>query len=103
MRDFLFYQLVDQCRICLSLQAAHALSDEKSVDLFIACLVLRNHCFMLVQDRLYDLRGFLPTTDVIGLDPYPVPEKPLRTVTDFMRGGRDKMFGVCANWSVPTA
>lgn len=60
-----------------------------------------DHPCYLVQDRLYDLRGFLPTTDVIGLDPYPVPEKPLRTVTDFMRGGRDKMFGVCANWSVP--
>lgn len=60
-----------------------------------------DHPVYLVQDRLYDLRDFLPFTDVIGLDPYPVPEKPVRQVTDFMRGGREKMFDVCANWSVP--
>lgn len=65
------------------------------------CELDPDHPAYLVQDRIYDLRGFLPTTDVIGLDPYPVPEKPLRTVTDFMRGGRKAFFDIAANWSVP--
>ena len=65
------------------------------------CELDPDHPVYLVQDRIYDLRGFLLTTDVIGLDPYPVPEKPLRTVTDFMRGGRKAFFDIAANWSVP--
>ena len=65
------------------------------------CELDPDHPVYLVQDRVYDLRGFLPVTDVIGLDPYPVPEKPIRQVTDFMRGGRQAFFDVAANWSVP--
>ena len=56
-----------------------------------------------VQDRWTDLRDFTQTMDVIGLDPYPVSNKPLRLVTDFMRNGRTAMFDMRPHWSVPQA
>ncbi len=62
-----------------------------------------DHPTYAVQDRTYDLRVFLPTADVIGLDPYPVAQKPLRTVTDFMRQGKEALFGARPFWSVPQA
>ncbi|HNX04613.1 MAG TPA: glycoside hydrolase family 2 TIM barrel-domain containing protein [Opitutales bacterium] len=61
------------------------------------------HPVYAVQDRTYDLREFTPTTDVIGLDPYPVCQKPVRMVTDFMRKGRKAMFDSRPHWSVPQA
>ena len=61
------------------------------------------HPTYAVQDRTYDLRRFLPTADVIGLDPYPVAHKPVRMVTDFMREGRKALFGARPFWSVPQA
>ena len=62
-----------------------------------------DHPTYAVQDRTYDLRAFLPTADVIGLDPYPVAQKPLRMVTDFMRQGKVALFGARPLWSVPQA
>ncbi len=62
-----------------------------------------DHPTYAVQDRTYDLRVFLPTADVIGLDPYPVAHKPLRMVTDFMRQGKVALFGARPFWSVPQA
>ena len=59
------------------------------------------HPVYLVQDFAYHLRSFLPTADVIGLDPYPVPERPVRLVTDRLREGRAATFDIPASWGVP--
>jgi len=61
------------------------------------------HPVYIVQDRHYDLREFTPTADVIGLDPYPVCQKPVKMVTEFMRKGREALFDSRPHWSVPQA
>ena len=60
-----------------------------------------DHPAYAVQDRIYDLREFMPATDVFGLDPYPVADHPLRRVTEFTRGGEQAVLGTRAFWNVP--
>ena len=60
-----------------------------------------DHPAYAVQDRVYDLREFMPATDVFGVDPYPVTEHPLSRVTEFTRGGERAVFGTRAFWNVP--
>lgn len=62
-----------------------------------------DHPTWAVLDRLYDLRQFMPTFDVLGMDPYPVPMKPLRTITDFQRGTQRAVFSSRPLWNVPQA
>ena len=59
------------------------------------------HPAYAVQDRTYDLRGFARTADVIGLDVYPVAQRPLRLVTDRMVEGRKAVFDARTFWNVP--
>ena len=59
------------------------------------------HPAYAVQDRTYDLRGFVRTADVIGLDVYPVAQRPLRLVTDRMVEGRKAVFDARTFWNVP--
>ena len=81
------------------LEAGSAPSQRKLYEFLAACDP--DHPTYAVQDRTYDLRVFLPTADVIGLDPYPVSKRPLRMITDFMREGDRVLFGARPFWSVP--
>ena len=60
-----------------------------------------HHPVWIVIARAYDLREFSPTADVMGIDPYPVPERSMRYVTDFQRDAIDRIFDVHAFWNVP--
>lgn len=61
------------------------------------------HPAFISMERTWDLRGFVPTADVIGIDAYPVPRKPIRQVADFVRERDIAVFGSRANWGVPQA
>jgi len=45
--------------------------------------------------------AYLPTFDVIGTDPYPVPDKPVGTALQWTRNTRDLTFDTRAVWQVP--
>jgi hypothetical protein len=60
-----------------------------------------NHPTWAVLDRLNDLREFIPTFDVLGMDPYPVAQKPLTRVTDFIRETQKAVFNDRPLWNVP--
>jgi len=45
--------------------------------------------------------AYLPTFDVIGTDPYPLPDKPVGTALLWTRNTRDLSFGTRAMWQVP--
>lgn len=59
------------------------------------------HPVYIVMDRLHDLREFIPTYDVLGMDPYPVEDKPVSHVTDMIRGTQTANFGERPLWNVP--
>ena len=61
------------------------------------------HPTFAVVDRLFDLRDFYPTCDVIGVDPYPVVERPVSYVSEFQAGAVKALFGAKAMWNVPQA
>ena len=61
------------------------------------------HPTWAVMDRLDDLRDFLPTCDIMGLDPYPIAQKPIGLVTEHTRGGNTALFGTKPIWIVPQA
>ena len=60
-----------------------------------------NHPTWAVLDRLHDLREFIPTYDVLGMDPYPVAQKPLTHITEFIRGTQKAVFSDRPLWNVP--
>ena len=60
-----------------------------------------DHPTWAVLDRVHDLREFIPTFDILGVDPYPVAQKPVKHVTEFMRGAREKVFDDRPFWNVP--
>ena len=60
-----------------------------------------NHPTWAVLDRLHDLREFIPTYDVLGMDPYPVAQKPLTHITEFIRGTQKAIFNDRPLWNVP--
>ena len=60
-----------------------------------------NHPTWAVLDRLHDLREFIPTYDVLGMDPYPVAQKPLTHITEFIRGTQKAIFSDRPLWNVP--
>lgn len=62
-----------------------------------------DHPVWAVMDRTYDLRGFTPTCDVLGMDPYPIPVQPLRQISEFAEGSRRATFGLRPFWNVPQA
>ncbi len=62
-----------------------------------------DHPTWSVQDVFYEVRHYLPTYDVLGMDPYPVPRKPIETVISSMRQGASGTFGMKAVWQVPQA
>ena len=56
-----------------------------------------------VQDVFSEVRHYLATYDVLGMDPYPIPSKPIETVISSMRQGNAGTFGTRAVWQVPQA
>ena len=62
-----------------------------------------NHPTWAVLDRTYDLREFTPTYDVLGVDPYPVAQKPLTHITTFMKETQKAIFEDRPLWNVPQA
>lgn len=48
-----------------------------------------------------EVRAYLSTFDVIGTDPYPIPEKPAGTALLWTRVTRDQSYGTRAVWQVP--
>lgn len=63
----------------------------------------KDHPAWSVQDRFYETRHYLGTYDVFGMDPYPVPRKPIGTVISSMRHGTAGTFASRAIWQVPQA
>ena len=62
-----------------------------------------NHPTWAVVYQLQFLREITPTFDVIGTDPYPVPDKPLSMATDWTRRTDRAYFGLRPMWQVPQA
>ena len=55
----------------------------------------------VVLYQIDDIREYLPTFDVIGTDPYPIPEKPASMAYQWSKKTQDACFGVRASWQVP--
>ena len=62
-----------------------------------------DHPTWAVVYQLQFLRDLTPTFDVIGTDPYPVPNKPLSMAADWTRKTNRAYFGKRALWQVPQA
>ena len=62
-----------------------------------------DHPTWAVIYQLHFLRDIIPTFDVIGTDPYPVPDKPLSYATDWTRKTNRAYFGLRPMWQVPQA
>ena len=62
-----------------------------------------DHPTWSVVYQIENLREYLPTYDVIGTDPYPVPKRPLSMVADWTRQTRQSCFGMRPVWQVPQA
>ena len=63
----------------------------------------KDHPTWSVQDVFREARHYLGTYDVLGMDPYPVPKRPIETVISSMRQGTSGTFGSRAIWQVPQA
>ena len=62
-----------------------------------------DHPTWAVVYQLQFLRELSPTFDIIGTDPYPVPDKPLSMVTDWTRRTDRAYFALRPMWQVPQA
>ena len=60
-----------------------------------------DHPAYTVQNRTFDLREFLPTSDIFGVDPYPVGSYPMTHATKMATGCREETFGALPLWHVP--
>lgn len=63
----------------------------------------RDHPTWSVQDIFIEARQYLGTYDVLGMDPYPIPRRPIGRVITSMRQGNEGTFGTKAVWQVPQA
>lgn len=53
--------------------------------------------------QVHELRGYLPTCDVMGTDPYPIPRRPPRLALDWTRMTVRATFNARPIWMVPQA
>ena len=87
------------------------LNDELSISMRDRLAARRNllesldpeHPTWSVVYQIENLREYMPTFDVIGTDPYPVPERPLSMVSDWTRKTWKGCFGSRPVWQVPQA
>ena len=61
------------------------------------------HPTWAVEDKCSQVRDFLPSFDVIGTDPYPIPVRPLSMAGDWTRQTREATYGIRPIWQVPQA
>lgn len=62
----------------------------------------RHPCFIVLCNRS-EFRYFPTTTDILGVDPYPIPKDPVTRVSGFADEARKAMGGVKPVWLVPQA
>ena len=55
----------------------------------------------VVLYQVDQVRGYIPTFDVIGTDPYPVPDRPIDMPLQWTRKTRSAVFGHRSVWMVP--
>jgi hypothetical protein len=60
-----------------------------------------NHPAWVVLYQVDQIREYLPSYDVIGTDPYPIPERPPATAGDYARKMSAALCGSRAMWQVP--
>jgi len=61
----------------------------------------QDHPTWTVEDKCSLVRDFMPSFDVIGTDPYPIPRKPLAMAGDWTRETRQATYGMRPIWQVP--
>jgi hypothetical protein len=62
-----------------------------------------NHPCYIVLCTMPELKHFLDTTDVMGVDPYPIPQSPVTRVSDWMEWSNTATGGRVPTWLVPQA
>lgn len=62
-----------------------------------------DHPTWAVLCRINEVSDYMQACDVIGTDPYPIPDKPAGTALTWARVTRDKSYGTRAVWQVPQA
>lgn len=62
-----------------------------------------NHPAYIVLCNMAELTYFMPTTDVMGVDPYPIPSSPVTRVVDWMEASSAATAGKMPTWLVPQA
>jgi len=62
-----------------------------------------DHPTWYALDTVREARHYLGAADVMGLDPYPIPTKPIDLVYSTTRQGAANTFGAVANWQFPQA
>jgi hypothetical protein len=62
-----------------------------------------NHPCYIVLCNMSELRYFLDITDVMGVDPYPIPQSPVTRVSDWMEWSNRATGGLMPTWLVPQA
>jgi len=60
-----------------------------------------DHPTWVVLYQVDDVRRYLPSFDVIGTDPYPIPQKPASMALEWTRRTHQGCFGRRAVWQVP--
>ena len=60
-----------------------------------------DHPAWTVQDKPWQVREFMPSFDVFGLDPYPVPAHPLAMAAEWTAKAREGTYGMRPLWMVP--
>lgn len=60
-----------------------------------------NHPTWTVLCKLDDISALLPAYDVIGTDPYPIPDMPASVALDWTRITKNATFNARATWMVP--
>ena len=60
-----------------------------------------DHPTWAVLFQVDELADYRHTCDVLGTDPYPIPDRPVTMAGDWARKTRDATGGACAFWQVP--
>ena len=60
-----------------------------------------DHPTWVVLYQYDQVRSYISTFDVIGTDPYPIPDKPAGTALQWTRTTRDQTYNTRAVWQVP--
>ncbi len=60
-----------------------------------------DHPTWVVLYQYNQVRAYLSTFDVVGTDPYPIPDKPAGTALEWTRITRDQTYNTRAVWQVP--